>query len=165
MDLVLSAKKVVEQLHLNNVTHVVWLPDSETNFMYDQLTQDTSIEIVSVSREGETMPIAAGLWAGGKRPAVMIQNTGLFESGDSIRGMTIDIQFPLVIFVGYRGWHRDSKITDSAAKFTLPILNAWGIKSYLIEEDIDCKLISNAFIDAEKSSFPVACLIGAEYSH
>ena len=72
MDLVLSAKKVVEQLHLNNVTHVVWLPDSETNFMYDQLTQDTSIEIVSVSREGETMPIAAGLWAGGKRPAVMI---------------------------------------------------------------------------------------------
>ena len=71
----------------------------------------------------------------------------------------------LVIFVGYRGWHRDSKITDSAAKFTLPILNAWGIKSYLIEEDIDCKLISNAFIDAEKSSFPVACLIGAEYSH
>ena len=165
MDLVLSAKKVVEQLHLNNVTHVVWLPDSETNFMYDQLTQDTSIEIVSVSREGEPMPIAAGLWAGGKRPVVMIQNTGLFESGDSIRGMTIDIQFPLVIFVGYRGSHRDSKITDSAAKFTLPILNAWGIKSYLIEEDIDCKLISNAFIDAEKSSFPVACLIGAEYSH
>ena len=101
MDLVLSAKKVVEQLHLNNVTHVVWLPDSETNFMYDQLTQDSSIEIVSVSREGETMPIAAGLWAGGKRPVVMIQNTGLFESGDSIRGMTIDIQFPLVIFVGY----------------------------------------------------------------
>ena len=165
MDLVLSAKKVVEQLHLNNVTHVVWLPDSETNFMYDQLTQDSSIEIVSVSREGETMPIAAGLWAGGKRPVVMIQNTGLFESGDSIRGMTIDIQFPLVIFVGYRGWHRDSEITDSAAKFTMPILNAWGIKSYLIEEDIDCKLISNAFIDAEKSSFPVACLIGAEYSH
>ena len=118
-----------------------------------------------MSREGETMPIAAGLWAGGKRPAEMIQNTGLFESGDSIRGMTIDIQFPLVIFVGYRGWHRASKITDSAAKFTLPILNAWGIKSYLIEEDIDCKLISNAFIDAEKSSFPVACLIGAEYSH
>ena len=52
MDLVLSAKKVVEQLHLNNVTHVVWLPDSDTNFMYDQLTQDSSIEIVSVSREG-----------------------------------------------------------------------------------------------------------------
>ena len=122
MDLVLSAKKVVEQLHLNNVTHVVWLPDSETNFMYDQLTQDSSIEIVSVSREGETMPIAAGLWAGGKRPVVMIQYTGLFESGDSIRGMTIDIQFPLVIFVGYRGWHRDSEINDSAAKFTLPNL-------------------------------------------
>ena len=164
MDLVLSAEKVVQQLHSNNVTHVVWLPDSETNFMYSQLTQDTTMEIVSVSREGETMPIAAGLWAGGKKPVVMIQNSGLFESGDSIRGMTIDLQFPLVIFVGYRGWNRKSKITDSAAKFTLPILNAWGIKSYLIEKDVDCKLISNAFIDAEKSSFPVACLIGAEYS-
>ena len=71
---------------------------------------------------------------------------------------------PLVIFVGYRGWKRKSKITDSAAKFTLPILNAWGIKSYLIEQDLDCELISDAFVDATKSSFPVACLIGAEYS-
>ena len=86
--------------------------------MYSQLSQDASIKIVSVSREGETMPIAAGLWAGGKKPVVMIQNTGLFESGDSIRGMTIDLKFPLVIFVGYRGWKRKSKITDSAAKFT-----------------------------------------------
>jgi sulfopyruvate decarboxylase TPP-binding subunit len=164
MNLVLSAKKIIEQLHFNNVTHVVWLPDSETNFMYSQLSQDASIKIVSVSREGETMPIAAGLWAGGKKPVVMIQNTGLFESGDSIRGMTIDLKFPLVIFVGYRGWKRKSKITDSAAKFTLPILNAWGIKSYLIEQDLDCELISDAFVDATKSSFPVACLIGAEYS-
>ncbi len=95
MNLVLSAKKIIEQLHFNNVTHVVWLPDSETNFMYSQLSQDASIKIVSVSREGETMPIAAGLWAGGKKPVVMIQNTGLFESGDSIRGINIDMGIPI----------------------------------------------------------------------
>ena len=50
------------------------------------------------------MAIAAGLWVGGKRPVALIQNTGMFESGDSIRGLGLDINFPLVMMIGYRGW-------------------------------------------------------------
>ena len=97
----LSPAAIIEQLHRNDVTHVVWLPDSETNFMYEQMAADESIDIVAICREGESLGIAAGLWVGGKKPVVMIQNTGLFESGDSIRGLGNDIEIPLVLIIGY----------------------------------------------------------------
>ena len=95
---------------------------------------------------------------------VIIQNTGLFESGDSIRGLAVDIEFPLVMLIGYRGWTRQGVMTDSAARFTEPTLQAWGINYYLVETDADVVQISLAFEEALRTQQPVACLMGAEYS-
>ena len=159
----LTPQAILGQLNANGVTHVVWLPDSETNFMYEQLVADTSLHLVPVCREGESMAIAAGLWVGGKKPVVLIQNTGLFESGDSVRRLALDIDFPLVMMVGYRGWTRHGVTADSAARFTEPILHAWGIDYYLVETDDDVERVSTAFADAERGQRPVACLMGAEY--
>lgn len=162
-DVVLHPASVVAELRKNNISHVVWLPDSETNFMYQLLTNEPSLDLVPVCREGETMAIAAGLWVGGKRPVVLIQNTGIFESGDSIRGLGLDINQPLVMLVGYRGWSRHGVTTDSAARFIEHILHAWGISYYLIETDDDAERISVAIEEAERTQKPVAVLVGTEF--
>ena len=159
----ITPRGILDQLNKNGVTHVVWLPDSETNFMYEQMVADPTLNLVPVCREGESMAIAAGLWIGGKKPVVLIQNTGMFESGDSIRGLSLDINFPLVMMIGYRGWTRHGVTSDSAARFTEPILHAWGINYYLVETDEDVERISIAFEEAERTQRPVACLMGAEY--
>ena len=110
------------------------------------------------------MPIAAGLWIGGKKPVVLIQNTGMFEAGDSIRGMGIDLGIPMVMIVGYRGWMGEaSEMTDSAGVYTEPILQAWGIDYYMVETDADAHRIGEAFAQAERERTLVACLLGAEY--
>lgn len=160
----LTPKAVLDQIRANDVTHIVWLPDSETDFMYNEMISDSGLQMVSVSREAESMAVAAGLWVGGQRPMVIIQNTGLFESGDSIRGLAVDIEFPLVMLIGYRGWTRQGVMTDSAARFTEPTLQAWGINYYLVETDADVVQISLAFEEALRTQQPVACLMGAEYS-
>ena len=162
-ELHLTPQPIIDQLKKNDVTHVVWLPDSETNFMYERMAAEQSIDLVSVCREGESMAVAAGLWIGGKKPVVLIQNTGMFESGGSIRGLGLDIGFPMVMMVGYRGWTRHGVTADSAARFTEPILDAWGINYYLVETDSDVDRISTAFEEAERNQTPVACLMGAEY--
>ena len=164
MEQVLTPPPIIEQFKKNAVTHVIWLPDSETNFMYELMTREEKLKIVPVCREGESMAIAAGLWVGGKKPVVLIQNTGMFEAGDSIRGLGIDIEFPLVMMIGYRGWTRHGITKDSAARFTEPILNAYGINYYLIESNDDVDRISSAFEEAARTRRPVACLLGAEYS-
>ena len=162
-EVVLHPTSVVEELKKNNISHVVWLPDSETNFMYQLLTGEPSLDLVPVCREGETMAIAAGLWVGGKRPIVLILNTGIFDSGDSIRGLGLDVNQPLVMLVGYRGWSRHGITNDSAARFIEHILHAWGINYYLIETDEDADRISVAIQEAERTQRPVAVLVGTEF--
>ena len=160
----LNPAAIVDEFKKNGVTHVVWLPDTETNFMYQQIVADEALDLVPICREGESMPIAAGLWIGGKRPVVLIQNTGMFEAGDSIRGMGIDLGIPMVMMVGYRGWMGpDGAMTDSAGVYTEPILKAWGIDYYMIETDADVGKISEAFEQADQTDSLVACLLGAEY--
>ena len=162
-EVVLHPASIIAELKKNNFTHVVWLPDSETNFMYQLLTSEPTLDLVPVCREGETMAIAAGLWVGGKKPVVLIQNTGIFESGDSIRGLGLDVNQPLVMLIGYRGWSRHGITTDSAARFIEHILHAWGINYFLIESDDDADRISVAAEEAERTQKPVAVLVGTEF--
>ncbi len=159
----LDPTTVLNQLKKNKVTHVVFLPDSETNHLYIAMEEDPDIDVVPVAREGETMAIAAGLIVGGKKPVCMIQNTGMMESGDSIRGLALDTHLPMVFIIGYRGWTRHGVTPDSAARFTEPFLDAYGIKYYLVESDADQDRITTAFEEAEAENKPVAVLIGDEY--
>ncbi len=76
----LSPEIVLEEMKKNGVTHVVWLPDSETNWLYLLMQAEPSLHLVPVSREGLAFSMAAGLSVGGKTPIILIQNTGLMES-------------------------------------------------------------------------------------
>src|SRR5215468_5886933 len=102
----LSPETVLAQMKANGVTDIVWLPDSETNFLYLLMSSDPDLRLVGVTREGHAMSITAGLYAGGRKPMVLIQNTGMLESGDSIRGWLMGLDVPVVMLVGYRGYTR-----------------------------------------------------------
>ena len=159
----LSPETVLAEMKKNGVTHVVWLPDSETNWLYLLMKEDPSLTLVGVNREGLAFSAAAGIAAGGKRPLILIQNTGLMESGDSLRGWAIGLNIPVVLMVGYRGWTRHGVNTDTAAVYTERFLNAFGVNYYLVEGDADAQRISIAFEDATKTKRPVALLVADEY--
>jgi sulfopyruvate decarboxylase subunit alpha len=160
---ILRPETLIEEFKKNGVTHVITIPDSETNSLYELMLKQPWLEVVPSSREGETFGIALGLFVGGKKPVCLIQNTGMLESGDSIRGMSLDAGFPLVMVVGYRGWTRRGAITDSVARYTEPFLNAFNINYYLVEQNTDGPRISMAFEEAQKTKRPVAILVGDEY--
>ena len=160
---ILRPETLIQEFKKNGVTHVITIPDSETNYLYELMEKEPSLEIIPVSREGETMSTALGLNVAGTVPVCLIQNTGMMESGDSIRGMALDAGFPLVMVVGYRGWTRHGIVTDTAARYTEPFLHAFGISYYLVETDEDGSRISTAFEEARSTKRPVAVLIGDEY--
>ena len=160
---VLRPETLIEEFKKNGVTHIITIPDSETNYLYELMAKEDWLDIIPVSREGESMSTALGLNIAGKVPVCLIQNTGMLESGDSIRGMALDAGFPLVLVVGYRGWTRHGVTTDTAAVYTEPFLHAFGINYYLVESDEDGDRISSAFEEARATRRPVAVLIGDEY--
>jgi sulfopyruvate decarboxylase subunit alpha len=159
----LSPETVLAQMTKNGVTHVVWLPDSETNWLFVLMKADPSLTLVGVNREGLAFSAASGIYAGGKTPLILIQNTGLMESGDSLRGWTIQMEVPVVLMVGYRGYTRHGVNKDTAATYTERFLNAFNINYYLVEEDADAERISIAFAEAKQTKRPVAVLVADEY--
>ena len=94
---------------------------------------------------------------------ILIQNTGLMESGDSMRGWAMGLNIPVVMMIGYRGWTRHGRGQDTAATYTEPFLNAFQIKYYLVEHDGDAERIGWAFEEAQTTRRPVAVLVGDEY--
>src|ERR1043165_2926074 len=144
----------------NGVTHVVWLPDSETNWLHLLMKAEPSLTLVGVNREALAFSTASGIYAGGKVPLILIQNTGLMDSGDSLRGWAMGMQVPVVLMVGYRGYTRHGVNSDTAATYTERFLNAFNIPFYLVENDGDADRISIAFKEAERMQGPVVVLVG-----
>lgn len=163
----IGAAAVVDALIDQGVTHVVWLVDSETGALYDALTtaeQRGRLTTIPICREGEAIAVSLGLLIGGRKPVVIIQNTGFFESGDSLRGQALDFQLPIVMLIGYRGWKADwSKITDSAATYLEPVLDAYGVPHRLLSGSNMHELIPESFQQAEERQAPVAILVPAEW--
>ena len=173
----IRAELILQELKEWSVTHVVGLPDNSSARLFDLLGRDPDVKLINVTREGEAFAIAAGLWLGGKKPAVLIQNTGLLESGDGFRGTVMRMRVPLVCLVTYRGFHKkpsggtalkyDAEMLsraelDSVALVTEPTLKAWGLSFSFMHQESDLPRISEAFRRAEDHSQPVAVLITSD---
>lgn len=116
-------------------THVVSVPDSTLGKWEDALAASKALSLVRVCREGEAWAVAAGLYLGGALPLVMIQCTGLFESGDALRNVLHDFQLPLFAVIGYRSYLSEATLPGDTAKvFTEPLLKAWKLDYVLIDE-------------------------------
>ncbi len=159
----LNPQTVLNEMKKNGVSHVVWLPDSETNWLYMLMQEEPSLDLIAVGREGQAFSTAAVLSVGGKKPIILIQNTGMMESGDSLRGWAMGMNIPVVMMVGYRGYTRHGVNQDTAATYTERFLNAFGIQYYLVENDSDAERISVAFEEAERTKRPVAFLVCDEF--
>lgn len=151
-----TSKGMVDELRKCGVTHIIWLPDSEINDFYDVIESQNEIAAIPVCREGEAIPIAFGLVLGGKIPVVLQQNTGLLESGESVRAFGLDRSFPLLMLVGQHGWNRPNHPNNSSALYTFPTLDAWGITHYLVETEDDLKKIPEAFKEAQETKKIIA---------
>jgi sulfopyruvate decarboxylase subunit alpha len=115
------------------ISHVVTVPDSTTGKWGDAIAQSPGLHLVRVCREGEAWAVAAGLHFGGARPLVLIQCTGLFESGDSLRNVIHDWKLPIFSVIGYRSFlNQDTLPGDTCLVFTEPLLDAWKIEYKLI---------------------------------
>lgn len=138
---------IVSALVESGISHVIWIPDSHSGAWDSELNSNSHITLIRVCREGEAFAMAAGLHLGGKRPVVLIQCTGMFEAGDSLRNFVHDLKLPLIFMVGWRSYYRyrEGTTADSAPGFVEPILQAWRIPYVLLEQTATAHEISEAY--------------------
>jgi sulfopyruvate decarboxylase TPP-binding subunit len=129
----LDPKTIAATLVELGITHLAWLPDSTLGTWESALLSRPELKLVRVCREGEAWVLAAGLQLGGQRPLVVMQSTGLFDSGDALRNVLFDLRLPLYAMIGYRSALLENS-ADTARHYLEPILRAWGLNYITLNE-------------------------------
>jgi sulfopyruvate decarboxylase TPP-binding subunit len=152
---------VVAALHACGITHVIWIPDSELGTWENALCSDADLRLIRVCREGEGIALAGGLLLGGKRPMVIIQCTGLFEAGDTLRNVVYDMKLPLFLLVGLRGYyaHQRGNTADTCPFFAEPIMRAWQLPYVLLDRRHSPADLATAYRQAQVENRAGAVLL------
>lgn len=153
-----TGQKIAELLAELQVTHVIWVPDSALGQWEGELESASAFRLIRVSRESEAWAIAAGLHIGGARPLVIMQTTGLFDSGDALRNAVFDMGLPLFAVVGHRSYLVENS-PDTARRFAEPILRAWGIDYLLLSKPDELPRLREHFLACQAAGKPVVALV------
>jgi len=187
-----AALRCVALLQDLGVTHVVTVPDNTSALILTALEGNAlafadrpgvnpAARLIHATREGEAIGLASGLWLGGAVPVVLIQNTGLLEAGDGLRGTASRMGAPILLLITCRGYAKargagfdptrsevDRSVLvrddlDSVAHMTESTLRAWGIPFQYLRDSSDLAPIETAFAQAQEEERPVAVLIDTTF--
>lgn len=155
-----SGEQVATLLTSLGISHVVTVPDS-TIGRWERAIEASGISLVRVCREGEAWSVAGGLHLGGAAPLVLIQCTGLFESGDALRNTLHEWKLPIYCIMGYRSYLNQDKLPgDTCLVFTEPVLAAWKLDTLLVTTPAQLDDIGRHYRDCRASAKPGVALIG-----
>jgi sulfopyruvate decarboxylase subunit alpha len=160
----LSGAAIIREIKVSRIEFVVSVPDITTSEgLLRPLAREQTLRLIRVCKEDEGIGICAGLSYCDKRALLLIQQTGMLDSINAIRGVAVEYALPICMMVGLLEKEpgvppRQSK--RYGVRIVEPILEAMGITYYEIEAEADVAKIRPAIEDAYASSRPVALLIG-----
>ena len=163
---VLRADDIIQEIKRAGIRFVVALPDATTrHHLLKSLLQDPELRVVQVWKEDEGVSICSGLFAAGQRALLLMQNTGLLDSLNSVRGTAVELQFPVCMMVGLLAKEPGVQPTESknyGVRIIEPVLDAMGVEHAFVEQPEDVQKIVPAVEDAYARLAPTALLIGRE---
>jgi sulfopyruvate decarboxylase TPP-binding subunit len=155
---------IIREIKASGIDYVVSVPDITTSEgLLRPLAEATEPRLIRVCKEDEGVGICAGLAYTGKRALLLIQQTGMLDSINAIRGVAVEYALPICMMVGLLEKEpgvppRQSK--RYGVRIVEPILDAMEIPYHEIEADADLGKIRPAIDDAYAASHPVVLLIG-----
>lgn len=126
---------------------------------------DSRIALTTCANENQAICAAAGLYFGGRRPVVIMQNQGLHNCINSLRTVGLDGRVPLLLLVGQFGREfanlgQDPRQSERRmVRLLEPVLDAMEIPSFRLEGPADFGNIERAWNTAwEQSRATVLCV-------
>lgn len=162
-----AADAIVDELRKLGITHVVNVPDTHQRTLLAALARQSTLRLLTACTEDEAIAINAGLWIGGQRPMLSIQQVGLLAALNNIKGIAMDARIPTCMLVGYFGRDLTRSARDNAAngvRLIEPTLDAWGVAYFPIEGPADIDAVSKAYSHSVEQQGPAVVLVGAPTS-
>ena len=137
---------VLSALKSAGIDYILSLPCEKTKRLIHLANQ--TFDFLTLSREEEGVGIAAGLYMGGRTPAMIIQSSGFGNCVNALMSLTFCYRMPLPILVSWRGVYGEAIEAQKPLGERLPaLLDALGIE-HLIFEGKNLDDLQNAVAEA-----------------
>lgn len=158
------AKRLLEAITDLEITEVVTVPDTHQQTLLALLAHSRSPQLVTACTEDEAIAIHAGLYCGGRRPLLLVQNNGIYAGLNAIKGIAMEARIPTCLLVGEHA--RDPNKASVAnprlwVRMLEPTLETWSVPFLRIEEPAHVDRLAEGHALAYDRRGPVAVLVGA----
>jgi len=99
--------KIVSDLVANDIEFVTTVPCKQLAGVIDAVEASPEIYHIPSNKEDEGMGLCAGAYMGGKRPAIIMQNTAIGVTINTLVTLTQYYRMPLPMLISYRGGLRE----------------------------------------------------------
>ena len=155
---------IMDALKANNVGFVTTVPCKQLAGVIEKIDQSKDMIHVPSNREDEGMGLCAGAFMGGRRPAIIMQNTAI---GVTINALTTLIQYyriPLPMLISYRGEIGEPVACQvEMAVHTKALLAQLNIPTYHFHKTEDAEELSPILNHAYMARKPTAVLMDATF--
>ena len=103
-----SSEAIYDGLKDIGIDFIVSVPCVNLSKILNMVDDDPEITHIPVTREEEGIGICAGAYLGGKRPAILMQNSGLGNSINAWKSLMELYEFPLIMIMSHRGTEGES---------------------------------------------------------
>ena len=153
------SKKIISNLKEGGSDFFLSVPCKLLANMITILEADKEVYYSAIPREEEGMGICAGAYLGNKLPCIMMQNTGIGNSVNSIVSLLQLYQMPVVFLISYRGTPGEPVGAQGGmASVTQEILDTLRIPVLHCSDEKDLEKISTFTHHAKVIEGPVAIL-------
>jgi sulfopyruvate decarboxylase subunit alpha len=132
--------------------------------LLELITEDEQILHVPVTREEEGVGLCAGAWMGGRRAALLMQNSGLGNCINALASLDMLYGIPLLMIISHRGGAGESMIGQvPMGRLTVPLLDAMQIAHFSPQPAQAEETVAEAWEKAAKEKKPVAVLLDLDF--
>jgi sulfopyruvate decarboxylase subunit alpha len=125
---------------------------------------DEDIIHLPVTREEEGVGICAGAWMGGRRPALLMQNSGLGNSINALASLDLLYEIPLLMIISHRGGIGEPIIGQvPMGRLTVPLLDAMNIPHISPVPGEGEEAVLSAWNAATSAGCPAAVLLDLKF--
>ena len=96
-------KRIVDDLVANDISFVTTVPCKQLGGVIEEVEARPEIYHIPANKEDEGMGLCAGAFMGGKRPAIIMQNTALGVTANTLATLIQFYRMPLPMLISYRG--------------------------------------------------------------
>ena len=158
------SSRIVDDLVNNEIGFVTTVPCKQLAGVIDAIEKNNRILHVPSNKEDEGMGLCAGAYMGGKRPCIIMQNTALGVTINTLATLIQYYQIPLPMLISYRGEVGEKVACQvEMAVHTKALLNQLAIPTFHFHRAEQVEELDGILKYTQMSKKPIAILTDATF--